>query len=201
LNEEGSCPNYVCGWPTRCFDKNYAIAVRSGDIEQAINAYKYKSLKGWAQIFGRVLVGYLDNSADAFTHFDLIIATPTYTSDCGNSRTWDHIQLVLNRAHEVAEARWPFYVSDSPVIVKLCATTPLVGNGWKKRREIAEGELRNSLSVPSPNLVAGKNILVFDDVFTDGFTLREVARSLIVDGGAIAVSGITLVRQPLRART
>jgi predicted amidophosphoribosyltransferase len=42
-------------------------------------------------------------------------------------------------------------------------------------------------------------VLVFDDVFTDGFTLREVARALQA-AGANSVCGVTLTRQPFRRR-
>jgi predicted amidophosphoribosyltransferase len=43
--------------------------------------------------------------------------------------------------------------------------------------------------------VAGSRILVIDDVFTEGSTLREVARAL-VKAGADEVAGLTLARQP-----
>ena len=46
-----------------------------------------------------------------------------------------------------------------------------------------------------PDLVRGKRILVYDDVYTEGLTLREVARSLR-DAGAIEVSEIVLAREP-----
>ena len=41
------------------------------------------------------------------------------------------------------------------------------------------------------------NVLVYDDVFTDGLTLNEVARALR-RVGANAVCGVTLCRQPYR---
>jgi hypothetical protein len=34
--------------------------MRSGELEVAINRYKYAEAKGWAWIFGRVLAGYLE---------------------------------------------------------------------------------------------------------------------------------------------
>lgn len=39
--------------------------------------------------------------------------------------------------------------------------------------------------------------LVYDDVFTDGLTLREIARKLR-DAGATRVCGVTLCRQEYR---
>lgn len=49
--------------------------------------------------------------------------------------------------------------------------------------------------VPDPQAVAGRRILVFDDVLTDGFTIREVARRLR-EAGAAEVSEVVLAPQP-----
>jgi|GEM_PF-1912861 len=48
---------------------------------------------------------------------------------------------------------------------------------------------------PRPVQVIGRRFLVFDDVFTDGSTLREIARALLV-AGAEQVGGLVLARQP-----
>ena len=74
----------------------------------------------------------------------------------------------------------------------------MVGRSWQERRRIAEQEIRPALSVPEARVTAGKAIVVYDDVFTDGFTLQEVARCLRVGGGAREVCGVTLARQPFR---
>jgi predicted amidophosphoribosyltransferase len=55
--------------------------------------------------------------------------------------------------------------------------------------------MRAALRIPRPAHVSGREILVYDDVFTDGFTLREVARALR-RAGAATVCGVTLTRQP-----
>lgn len=69
-------------------------------------------------------------------------------------------------------------------------------SGWKARRQIAATELRQALHVPRAERTEGKRILVYDDIFTSGFTLREVARALILDGNASEVCGVSLARQP-----
>ncbi len=168
--------------------------MRSGYLESAINSYKYNQRTGWASIFGRVLVGYLDDMADAFAAYDLVVASPTYTGS-GARRTWDHIGLILDRAHVEAAGRWPFDVGPTRAIIKTRDTPSLVGKTLLQRRTIAESDIRSSLHVPEPAVVRGQSILVFDDVFTDGSTLREVARAL-VRVGANMVAGVVLARQP-----
>jgi predicted amidophosphoribosyltransferase len=49
--------------------------------------------------------------------------------------------------------------------------------------------------VPDPARVAGERVLVFDDVYTEGLTILEVARALRL-AGAAEVSQIVLARQP-----
>ena len=73
----------------------------------------------------------------------------------------------------------------------------MVGHTHRERRDIAEGPLRQALLVTRD--VRGLNVLVYDDVFTDGLTLDEVARALR-HAGANAVCGVTLCRQPFRGQ-
>jgi predicted amidophosphoribosyltransferase len=195
--ESGVCGNRICGWSlaSRYFEWNFAIAMRTGVLETAINNFKYRNRHGWKNIFGRVLVGFLDDKEETFSSFDLIVASPTFL-DPASTRRYDHTRDVILAAEWEADGRWPFDTSDPPAIVKTAATPPLVGHGWSERRRIAEGELRASLSIPNRTRTEGMDILVYDDVFTDGFTLREAARCLKQDGGAQRVCGVTLARQP-----
>ncbi|MGO9604804.1 MAG: ComF family protein [Candidatus Binataceae bacterium] len=174
--------------------------MRSGSLENAINAYKYQDKKEWAQVFARVLVGFLDQYPKTFRQFDLIVASPTYVSRV-DGRAWDHTRRVIRLAYEFANGSWPFDVGDRPAIIKTAATSRMMGKPWKERKMIAETELRAALEVPEASRTSGRTILVYDDVFTDGFTLNEVARLLKEDGGAKEVCGVTLARQPWRSRS
>jgi len=197
---EHECRNPVCNLGERWFEWNFAVAMRSGALEYAINRYKYEGARGWGGIFGRILAGFLEERAKTFESFDLIVASPTWTGPGG--RNFDHTADVL--VHAAADVPpgsvWPFDDPNDPSIVKSAETPKMVGKGYKERRKVAEGELRASLQVQHPERIGGKSILVYDDVFTDGLTLREVARALI-QAGAIRVCGVTLCRQPYRART
>jgi predicted amidophosphoribosyltransferase len=189
---DSKCPNYVCEWPSRGFSWVRPIAKRTGTLERAINRYKYQGATGWAMIFGRVLLGFLDAHEAEFRSFDLIVPSPTFTGEGG--RPFDHTWEVLSAASIESFGAWPF---TSGVIIKTAATTPFVGKTWRQRRDIAEGELREALEVPDASMARGKRALVYDDVFTDGFTIREVARALR-RAGAIEVCEVVLARQPRR---
>lgn len=199
LSDSGVCGNPICSWPLerRFFEWNYAIAMRSGVLETAINDFKYRNKWGWRNIFARVLVGFLDDERATFAGFDLVVASPTFV-DAGSGRRYDHTRDVILSANDEADGRWTFDVEDEAAIVKTQATTRFAGRTWQERRQISETELRQALAIPDPARVDGRVVLVYDDVFTDGFTLREVARCLIREGGASLVCGVTLTRQPWR---
>ncbi len=189
-----TCGNPICGWYDRHFEWNHAAAMRSGVLESVVNAYKYENRRAWAIIFARVLVGFLNDERQVFSGFDLIVASPTFVGPGG--RAWDHTRTVLLEASELAGSEWPFDTAEPAAIVKTAPTEPMVGKKWKQRHELATGPLRAALRVPNPARTAGKAILVYDDIFTDGQTLNEVARCLIYDGDATRVCGVTLMRQP-----
>ena len=172
--------------------------MRSGRLEEAINRYKFHGAKGWALIFGRILVGFLSEQLESFEDFDLVIASPTFVGNGG--RAFDHTRLVLEKASAEAPLghNWPFDLHDPAAILKTGPTDSFTGKPYRQRRAIAEEQLRAVLHVPDPSRTNGRRILVFDDVFTDGRTLNEVARALKEQGGATAVCGVTLCRQPWR---
>ena len=61
--------------------------------------------------------------------------------------------------------------------------------GFKDRYK----NVRGAFSVPVPSQVQGKNILVIDDVYTSGATIRECS-SVLKDAGAARVDVLTLMR-------
>lgn len=190
--EQGACGNPLCNWTEseRFFHWVWAISMRTGSLRRAIDRYKVDGKIAWARIFGRVLLGYLNANPSVFKQYDLIVPSPTYVGDGG--RAFDHTGEVLAAARLEDDGTWPFVGN---VIQKTQPTTPFRGRGWQRRRQIAETELRQALTIPSPALVVGKRVLIYDDVYTEGLTLREVARALR-GAGATEVSEVVLARQP-----
>lgn len=186
------CGNPVCGWSEdrRYFKWVWAISMRTGALRHAIDLYKVEGVEGWAWIFGRVFVGYLNAHRDTFERYDLIIPSPTYIGPGG--RAFDHTAKVVERAIVEDTGSWPFQLG---VVTKTAPTKAFRGRTWPQRHAIATGELRNALVVPKPEFVEDKRILVYDDVYTEGLTLREVAR-VLRNSGSQEVSEIVLARQP-----
>jgi predicted amidophosphoribosyltransferase len=166
--------------------------MKTGILDRAVKGYKYDGKWGWGLIFGRVVVGYLNANDDIFRDFDLIIPSPTYVG--ANGRKTDHTADVLHRAR-VEDSNWPFRFD---VMSKTRETTRLAGvSRFRDRAVIAESEIGPALLVDKPRAVAGRAVLVYDDVFTDGLTMREVAHKL-KGAGATLVAGLALARQPFK---
>ena len=62
-----------------------------------------------------------------------------------------------------------------------------------KNSEQKKQNVRNAFAVSLPNAIAGKNILLIDDIYDSGYTLREVAQTLM-NAGAFAVYPFTITR-------
>jgi predicted amidophosphoribosyltransferase len=186
-----SCSNDWCGRGDRWWSAAWSIGPNLGPLREALLRYKYRAEMAWSAIFGRLLVGYLDDHMPWFDDYDALVGVPAFLGP-GARRAWDPVGHVLAVANDLAGRRWPV---EREAIVKTAETAPMAGLRLVPRRASAEGELRHSLRVPDPSRVAGARLLVVDDVFTEGSTLREVARALR-RAGAVEVGALTLARQP-----
>jgi len=189
----GACGNPICN-RERWYDRNYTISYREGVLEDRMNLYKFRGASGWGLIFARVLLGFLNVHIFDFLNHDLIVAVPAYVSPGADAPT-DNAQFVIATAAKIDNENWPFDTASPPAIVKTTHTESMKQKTWVQREAIAVGELRGALSVPNRARTRSKRIIVFDDLYTTGHTLNEVARCLIHDGGAKGVTGISLARQ------
>jgi len=186
LGGRAGCDNYWCEREDRGFDAVWAIARHTGTLRQVVARYKYRGYHGFARVLGRVLAGYLIDHSPWFEEVDLVAACPGLAPR-------DHVPAIVDEAARLAGDLWSF---DGGCVIKRRATRPMMAAGSPRARRLqAASDLRASLAVPDPARVAGKRILVIDDVLTDGSTLHEVALALR-GAGAAAVSGLVLARQP-----
>ena len=189
LVDGGPCPNTVCNFDDRFFSGIYTVSGQADEMWDAVSRFKYDEDRGWAEILGRILVGFLEERRGDLEGYDLVTNGAIYVGPRAN-RLWDHLRLILDAARAEGPS-WPFAHG---LIAKSAPTGQFLGKSPRERSEIAEGELRAALSVPEPDLVAGRRVLVFDDVYSEGFSMREMARTLL-RAGAAEVSGIVLARR------
>lgn len=193
--DHGHCPNALCRDPHRRIDRIRAIAYLSGDLRHTIHRYKYYHRTGWRVIFGRLLLGWLEESAREAPP-ELIIANPTFVAS--SSAGVGHTEAVLDAAaREDVLARWPFDLSSPRILIKT-KPTPKSANTTREAKQAAARALRDALEITDPSLTQGRRVLVYDDVCTTGSQLDAVAEILLDRGEAASVEAIVLARAPWR---
>jgi len=105
----------------------------------------------------------------------------------------DHAGWIVESAIQQDTIGYPLRV-DPPVIVKKQSTPRMATTVGLAERVTGAQAIYDSLEVVDPAAVAGRTIVVVDDVFTTGNTLNAVARRLR-EAGAKKVYGLTLARQ------
>lgn len=194
------CSNPLCGAPSRAIERIDAVAVKTGPIDAQIKRLKYGQEKGWAVIFGRIVLGYLQHHRQP-DEFDLIIANPTYIGP-GADRRIQHTELVIDAAaEEDVFDEWPFDAREPRALVKTAQTPKSAARGTNYQTKVAAADaLLEVLRIPDPSRTTGARILVYDDVCTTGHQLDRVARFLRDAGQADHIEGLVLARAPYRPR-
>jgi predicted amidophosphoribosyltransferase len=188
LAAEDRCPNTVCSYGDRWFSRIYTVSARPEEMWKAVYEYKYGGRRDLAPVLGRILRGYLEVNRQHLAGYHVVTTGALYIGPRA-VRLWDYLQPVLEAGLE--GQHWPFVPG---LIAKSGPTARFLGISAEARRQIAEGELRRLLSVPEPERVVGKRVLVFDDIYSEGFSLREMARVLRL-AGAAEVAGLVLARR------
>ena len=190
---EARCGNAICHWPLdlRRFTRVDAVAMYSGHLEAALKRFKYPpSRVGWAAIFGRLLVGWLQAHERDVADIDLIIGNPAHAE----RQPFQHIEAILRAAHaEDTTQRWPLPHPDHPPLTKTTDTPRSAGGTWDAKITAAR---HHAAALRLHTDIADRRILLFDDLFTTGAQFHAVARYLRHAGGASEVRGLVLARVP-----
>jgi ComF family protein len=176
---------YTCD---RCQDKNSpldglcACAFHAGPLRQAIHQLKYEDVRALAAPLGRLMSQRWAALQPEDHDIDVIVPVPLHPT---RQRKRGYNQAALLARELGAEFRLPVVEN---VLVRIKATAPQVDLGAKER----QANVRDAFQVVNSNL-AGKQVLLVDDVCTTGATL-EAAGSALRDGNASSIWAYTLAR-------
>ena len=176
LDEDGYCA--VCRESLINFDAAYSFGAYEGNLRKLIHLFKYGKVESLAGPLSKLLLLAIPLEAQ----FDAVIAMPMHWR-----KQW---QRGFNQAQLVAQPvarRYGLTIANN--LRRTRYTKPQAGLNEAQRRN----NLQDSFRVARPKQVAGKRVLLIDDVFTTGATLRAGAEALKT-AGALHVTALTLAR-------
>jgi competence protein ComFC len=150
-----------------------------GPLREAIHALKYRRDIGLGEVLSRPLI---DMLVESIWPVDLIVPVPLGVARL-KERGYNQSGLI---ARPLA---WGTGLRYSPrALARVRETRTQVGLSLDQRKENVRGAFQ-----ARSNMVAGKNVLIVDDVMTTGSTLEACALALL-QAGAMEVYGLTLAR-------
>ncbi len=160
------------------FARARAAAVYEGPVATAIKRFKFARQMAYLP----VLQHWLQQSRcqELVEEADLLIPVPLHRRRL-QYRGFNQA-LLLARAFPDANV-------DREMLARVRHTVPQIGLNPKERRD----NVHRAFAVPRPQEVKGKNVLLVDDLFTTGATVRECAR-VLRRAGARRVEVLTVAR-------
>jgi ComF family protein len=170
------------------FREARAVFVYGGTVAQAIVRFKHGRHVAPARPLGRCLAPLLDWA----THegLDTIVPVPLHPRRL-RSRGFNQARELAAAALDVQRRCWPRLPLQlaTDLLCRQIDTPPLGRESPLARRHRVAG----AFIAPKRDRVAGRKVLVLDDVMTSGATLAECARTLL-DAGAADVRVAALAR-------
>lgn len=160
------------------FARARAAAMYDGPAATAITRFKFARKMAYLPVMQHWLKrpGCRELVADA----DLLVPVPLHPKRIRN-RGFNQALLLAQGFPQVPLAR--------EAVVRTRHTVPQVGLNPKERKDNVKG----AFAVPDPGLVKGKNVLLIDDLFTTGSTVKECAK-VLRKAGARQVEVLTVAR-------
>lgn len=178
----GSCPD--CSQDRPAFLRARAVGLFDGVLREAIHALKYDSRPNVAAPLGRLLAGYAESHPE-LTDVDTVVPLPIHRR---RERQRGFNQSALLAGHLAAAVGVPMLTR---ALVRSVNTAPQVGLDRSARR----ANVANAFAVAKASEIAGRRLLLIDDVMTTGATCDAASRALL-SAGALSVQVLTLARQP-----
>ena len=169
-----------CRLAPPAFVKAVAHGVYHGRLRSLIHLLKYEGVRPVAAHLGRLLAGSLESSP-AFPLEMLVIPLPVHAAR-QRQRGFNHAELIARTL--IAQLRcsrpeWALQLATNR-LQRMRVTTSQAGLTTHQRRE----NLRGAFFVPDPGRVAGRHILLVDDIYTTGATVRACSMVLRRAGAA-----------------
>jgi ComF family protein len=181
LDHNGQCA--VCRENAVNFDFAYSYGSYEGPLQRLIQLFKYGKVESLAGPLSALLL----RAVPRDQNFDVIAAMPMHWR-----KQWER---GFNQAELLAQPvarRYGLKLATNLRRTHYTASQASLSEAGRRQNP------KGSFAVARPEQIAGKRILLIDDVFTTGATLRA-ATAALKSAGAARVSALTLARVDGRA--
>jgi ComF family protein len=183
-----------CRLVAPAFVKAVAYGVYQGPLRSLIHLLKYKGMRPIAYRLGGLLAETLDCLVGAGANSDpspmLVVPVPLHAAK-RRTRGYNHAMLLAQAlVREASRRQLPWELQLAPhMLERRRATASQAGLTPRQRRQ----NLRGAFFVPRASQLAGRQILLIDDVYTTGATARACSR-VLMNAGAASVRVATVAR-------
>lgn len=182
----------ICGMCRRAapsFARAVAFGSYDGALRGLLHLLKYEQVRPAADLLGQCLATTIQRLEPAFAGAPLLLVPVPLHSGKRRQRGFNQAELIARSALNHLAARGMTLEINTRLLKRQRATSSQTGLTRHQRR----ANLRGAFSLKDRAAIAGRDILVVDDVFTTGTTVSECAR-LLVRAGAKRVFVATVAR-------
>jgi ComF family protein len=151
-------------------------------MREAVHAFKFRGRRALAAPLGDLLVEVTDGRLPAGRP-GLLVPVPLHPRR-ERERGFNQASLLARRIGRA----WQVPVHDDALVRRVATPSQTELDAPARRANV-----RNAFRLRRPELIAGRHVLLVDDILTTGATLSECARCLRA-GGAATVGALTVAR-------
>lgn len=165
----------------RYFEGAASFGAYGGCLRELIQLLKYERLRPAAATLGYLVAEAAANLAENLSTPELLLVPVPLHRSRFRERGFNQAELIASaaRAH-LGRTIGRKVKLDTSALIRRRATESQVGLSLEERQR----QVRGAFKVPSPERVAGREVLLVDDVLTTGATASECARVLRGAGAA-----------------
>jgi ComF family protein len=181
-----------CRLAAPAFVKAVAYGGYHGRLRSLVHLLKYDGMQPVAGRLGALLADSLESFAasEAAPRQMLVIPVPMHASK-QRQRGFNHAELLAGAAIMEMRRRHPQWALhlETSLLKRVRVTVSQAGLTTHQRRQ----NLRGAFFAPRPARVAGRHVLLIDDIYTTGATARACSR-VLMNAGAASVRVATVAR-------
>ena len=149
------------------YGKLRAIAFYHKSLQQAIQLFKFEKKRGFAQHLIQLINAHIPSDCNVAS-YDFVLPIPIHKKRL-RERGFNQAALL---ADGIAKAE------DIPVLADTLVRKRYTAAQSSLDREARQQNIFGAFEVRNPDLIRGKRLLIIDDVFTTGATIREAVSEL-----------------------